>query len=65
MSKNFDITNTISVEELAKRWGVSKKTIDNRRYRGQGPAYFKIGGTIKYDLDDVRRMESDSYVDVE
>ncbi|MDA7642593.1 helix-turn-helix domain-containing protein [Gammaproteobacteria bacterium] len=64
MNKNFDITNTISVEELAKRWGVTKKTIDNRRYRGQGPSHFKIGGAIKYDLDDVRRMESESYVDV-
>ena len=29
--KNFDISNTIEVDELAERWGVSKKTIDNRR----------------------------------
>ena len=65
MNKNFDITNTIEVEDLAKRWGVTKKTIDNRRYRRQGPSYFKIGGKIKYDLEDVRRMESESYVDVE
>ena len=46
LEKNFDISNTIEVDELAKRWGVSKKTIDNRRYRGQGPSYFKIGGKI-------------------
>ncbi|MEL0208962.1 MAG: DNA-binding protein [Gammaproteobacteria bacterium] len=65
MNKNLDITNTIEVEELAKRWGVTKKTIDNRRYLGQGHSYFKIGGKIKYDLEDVRRMESESYVDVE
>ena len=63
MNKNFDITNTIDVGELAKRWGVTKKTIDNRRYRGQGPSYFKIGGKIKYDLDDVRRMENESYIE--
>ena len=62
--KNFDILNTIEVDELAERWGVSKKTIDNRRYRGQGPNYFKIGGKIKYDLDDVKRMEQDSYISV-
>jgi|TARA_R100001463_G_C3504008_1_gene219376 predicted DNA-binding transcriptional regulator AlpA len=62
--KNFDISNTIEVDELAERWGVSKKTIDNRRYRGQGPNYFKIGGKIKYDLDDVKRMEQDSYISV-
>ena len=63
--KNFDISNTIEVDELAERWGVSKKTIDNRRYRGQGPNYFKIGGKIKYDLDDVKRMEQDSYISVD
>ena len=64
LEKNFDISNTIEVDELAGRWGVSKKTIDNRRYRGQGPSYFKIGGKIKYDLDDVKRMENDSYISV-
>lgn len=64
LEKNFDISNTIEVDELAERWGVSKKTIDNRRYRGQGPSYFKIGGKIKYDLDDVKRMEQDSYISV-
>ena len=64
LEKNFDISNTIEVDELAERWGVSKKTIDNRRYRGQGPNYFKIGGKIKYDLDDVKRMENDSYISV-
>ena len=64
LEKNFDISNTIEVDELAERWGVSKKTIDNRRYRGQGPNYFKIGGKIKYDLDDVKRMEPDSYISV-
>ena len=64
LEKNFDISNTIEVGELAKRWGVSKKTIDNRRYRGQGPSYFKIGGKIKYDLDDVKRMENDFYISV-
>ena len=64
LEKNFDISNPIEVDELAERWGVSKKTIDNRRYRGQGPNYFKIGGKIKYDLDDVKRMEQDSYISV-
>jgi predicted DNA-binding transcriptional regulator AlpA len=64
LEKNFDISNTIEVDELAERWGVSKKTIDNRSYRGQGPSYFKIGGKIKYDLDDVKRMENDSYISV-
>ena len=64
MNKNFDITNTLDTTELAGRWGVSKKTIDNRRYRGEGPNYFKIGGAIRYDLEDVRRIENQSYIKV-
>ena len=58
---NFDISNTIDANELAERWGVTKKSIDNRRQRGQGPNYFKIGGKIRYDLKDVVRMEQESY----
>jgi len=57
----FDISKTIDASELAKRWGVTKKSIDNRRQRGQGPNYFKIGGKIRYDLKDVVKMEEDSY----
>jgi|TARA_B110000977_G_scaffold193139_1_gene267672 hypothetical protein len=65
MNKNFDITNTIDATQLAERWGVTKKTIDNRRYREQGPNYFKIGGTIRYDLEDIRRIENKSYTKVD
>ena len=57
----FDISKTIDANELAERWGVTKKSIDNRRQRGQGPTYFKIGGKIRYDLKDVVRMEQESY----
>ncbi len=59
--KVFDIENTISAEELAKRWGVSKKTIDNKRSKGIGPNHWKITGKILYDLEDVIRIEKQSY----
>ena len=62
---NFDISNTIDAGELAERWGVTKKSIDNRRQRGQGPNYFKIGGKIRYDLKDVVKMEQESYRSVD
>jgi hypothetical protein len=55
-NKNFDINNTIDTAGLAKRWGVTRKTIDNRRYRGQGPNYFKINGKV--------RIEEESYISV-
>ena len=63
-NKNFDINNTIDTAGLAKRWGVTRKTIDNRRYRGQGPNYFKINGKVLYDLDDIKRIEEESYIAV-
>jgi len=61
----FDISKTIDANELAERWGVTKKSIDNRRQRGQGPNYFKIGGKIRYDLKDVVKMEQESYRSVD
>ena len=60
--KQFDIGNTIDADQLSKRWGVSKKTIDNRRSKRMGPVYWKITGTILYDLDDVKRIEEESYI---
>ena len=60
--KQFDIGNTIDADELSKRWGVSKKTIDNRISKKMGPGYWKITGTILYDLDDVKRIEEESYI---
>ena len=56
--KEFDINNTIDADELSK----SKKTIDNRRSKRMGPGYWKITGTILYDLDDVKRIEKESYI---
>jgi len=58
---DFDINNTIDAEALAQRWGVKRKTIDNKRYKGEGPNYYKIGGRVLYDLDDVKRIEKQSY----
>ena len=60
--KQFDIDNTIDADQLSKRWGVSKKTIDNRRSKRMGPGDWKITGTILYDLDDVKRIEEESYI---
>ena len=33
---DFDINNTIDAETLAERWGVKRKTIDNKRYKVKG-----------------------------
>ena len=42
---------------LAKRWGMSRHTLDNWRNLGKGPAYRKIGGKVLYFLEDVVLFE--------
>ncbi|WP_376094345.1 helix-turn-helix transcriptional regulator [Roseomonas sp. CCTCC AB2023176] len=43
---------------LAKRWGISPRTLERWRWLGQGPAYLKIGGSVAYREDDVLAYEA-------
>ena len=45
-------------KDLAKRWGVTTRTLLNWRNSGKGPAYLEIsGGTIRYREEDVIAFE--------
>lgn len=50
--------------ELAARWAakypfpLNKRTIDNWRYMGKGPAYCKQRGRVLYKLEDVEAFEA-------
>tara|TARA_R100000329_G_scaffold135538_1_gene115906 strand:+ start:953 stop:1156 length:204 start_codon:yes stop_codon:yes gene_type:complete len=52
----------ISTEELAARWGRSKRTLDNWRGKKVGPQPYKIVGKILYDLDEIKEFENGSKV---
>lgn len=43
--------------ELAKRWRKSPGTLRNWRSGGRGPKYIKIGGEVRYLLQDILRYE--------
>ncbi|MFE0273794.1 helix-turn-helix transcriptional regulator [Streptomyces sp. NPDC058992] len=47
--------------ELAERLGVSVRTLQNWRWLGMGPRYFKLtpgrGGRVRYRLTDVESWE--------
>jgi hypothetical protein len=43
--------------EIAKRWGLSPRTLENWRCRGEGPRFLKIGGKVVYRLQDVEAFE--------
>jgi len=47
----------ISEKDLAKRWGLSPKTLQRWRWVKSGPAYIKIGGRIRYTADSIKEFE--------
>ena len=49
--------------DLAKRFNVSVRTVRGWRMKGVGPAYRKLGGTIRYFEEDVRNYEDQSRVE--
>ena len=43
---------------LAKRWLISPRTLEQRRWQGRGPRYLKIGGRVIYPLTEVETYEA-------
>lgn len=43
---------------LAERWSKSTRTIQRMRASRSGPAFFRIGGSILYRLDDIETFEA-------
>jgi hypothetical protein len=44
--------------ELAARWRISPRTLERWRWLSQGPAFIKVGGSVRYRLQDVERFEA-------
>jgi hypothetical protein len=47
----------LSQRELAQRWHLSPRTLENMRWRKQGPPYLKVGGRVVYRLEDIEAYE--------
>jgi predicted DNA-binding transcriptional regulator AlpA len=45
--------NLLSLDQVVDLTGLSRSTLAKRRCDGGGPAFFKIGRQVKYDLADV------------
>jgi predicted site-specific integrase-resolvase len=45
-------------KQLAQRWGISHRTIENWRYRGRGLPFLRLGGKIYYSVEDIEAYES-------
>jgi hypothetical protein len=44
--------------DLAKRWHISPRTLEQWRWRGRGPRFLKIGGRVIYQLSEIESYES-------
>jgi len=47
----------LNQKELARRWGISHRTLERWRYAGEGPPYLKLGGRVLYRLSDIEAFE--------
>ena len=47
----------LNQKELARRWGISHRTLERWRYSGQGPAFLKLGGRVLYRLAEIEAFE--------
>jgi hypothetical protein len=46
-------------KQLAYRWLISPRTLEQWRWQGKGPKYLKIGSKVVYRLEDVEAFESE------
>jgi excisionase family DNA binding protein len=54
--------NFLTQSELAKRWGISPRTLERWRWAGEGLRFVKIGGLVRYRLEDVEAYEASNEI---
>lgn len=47
----------INQKELSRRWNMSPRTLERWRCYGEGPKWYKIGGSCLYKLSDIEAYE--------
>ncbi|MFC7737519.1 helix-turn-helix transcriptional regulator [Roseomonas sp. GCM10028921] len=52
-------TRHLRQTELARRWGISPRTLERWRWIGEGPAFLKIGWRVAYRMEDVEAYEAE------
>ena len=50
----------LNQNELAERWGMSPRTLENWRSHGKGPS--KLGGQVRYKFEEIIKLEETSQV---
>ena len=47
----------LNQKQLARRWGMSHRTLERWRCQNQGPAWLKVGGRVLYRIEDIEQYE--------
>lgn len=55
---NIDITSPAKVEDLMERYGMTRESLAQMRYKGTGPTFFKAGKRVYYRWADVLEWEA-------
>lgn len=48
----------LTEQQLAARWQMSVRTLQNWRWQGRGPRYLKIGARVLYPVEEVEAHEA-------
>lgn len=49
----------LTQHELAKRWGLSPRTLERWRWTAQGPRFVKLIGRVVYPIEEVQAFEAE------
>lgn len=49
---------SINETQLAERWGLSIKTLQDWRRKGTGPAYLKFSKAVRYRIETIEQYEA-------
>jgi len=49
----MSINNLFTTDELARKLGVAVRSIERWRQSGEGPAFVKVGRSVRYNSSDV------------
>jgi hypothetical protein len=49
-------------QELAARWKISIKTLQDWRFRGFGPKFLKLGKNVRYPISEILAFEEENTV---
>lgn len=47
----------LSPAELAERWNIKEATLNQWRWFGRGPIFFKLGSSVRYRIRDIEKFE--------